>query len=141
MKGSRESMTKVKHVLFVCVENAGRSQMAEAFTNHYGKGRLAASSAGVMLADKINPVVVEAMKEKGIDISMNKPKLLTMKMAEDADLVITMGCSVEKFCPAPLLRNVTDWGLEDPKNRPIEKVREIRDEIERKVKNLIEETN
>jgi len=130
----------MRRVLFVCVENAGRSQMAEAFANHYGKGKLVASSAGVMLADKVNPVVVEVMKEKGIDISMNKPKLLTMKMAEDADLIITMGCSVEKFCPAPLLKNVIDWGLEDPKGKPIEKVREIRDEIEKKVLKLIAET-
>jgi arsenate reductase len=71
--------------------------MTEAFTNHYGKGRLVASNADVALANRIEPVVVEVMKEKGIDISMNKLKLLTMKMAEDADLIITMGCSVEKF--------------------------------------------
>jgi arsenate reductase len=120
-------------VLFVCVENAGRSQMAEAFANRYGKGKLVASSAGVVLAEMVNPVVVEVMKEKGIDISMNKPKLLTTKMVEEADLAITMGCSVEKFCPAPLLNKVVDWGLEDPKGKPIEKVREIRDEIEKRV--------
>ena len=129
----------MKKVLFVCVENAGRSQMAEAFENHYGKGKLVASSAGVMLADKVNPKVVEVMKEKGIDISINKPKLLTAKMAEDADIIITMGCSAEKFCPAPLLRNVIDWGLEDPKDKPIEKVRQIRDEIEKRVSKLISE--
>jgi len=129
----------MKKVLFVCVENAGRSQMAEAFANHYGKGKLVASSAGVMLADKVNPKVVEVMKEKGIDISINKPKLLTAKMAEDADIIITMGCSAEKFCPAPLLRNVIDWGLEDPKDKPIEKVRQIRDEIEKRVSKLISE--
>jgi len=129
----------MKRVLFVCVENAGRSQMAEAFANHYGKGKLFASSAGVMFADKVNPVVVEVMKEKGIDISMNKPKLLTTEMAEDADKIITMGCSVEKFCPAPLLKNVVDWGLEDPKGKPIEKVRQIRDEIEKRVLKLISE--
>jgi protein-tyrosine-phosphatase len=129
----------LKKVLFVCVENAGRSQMAEAFANHYGKGKLVASSAGVMLADKVNPKVVEVMKEEGIDISINKPKLLTAKMAEDADIIITMGCSAEKFCPAPLLRNVIDWGLEDPKDKPIEKVRQIRDEIEKRVSKLISE--
>jgi len=127
----------MKKILFVCVENAGRSQMAEAFANQYGKGKLAASSAGVMLSDRVNPVVVEAMKEKGIDISMNKPKLLTTRMAEQADKIITMGCSVEKFCPAPLLRNVIDWGLEDPKDKPIEEVRQIRDEIEKRVLKLI----
>jgi len=130
----------MKKILFVCIENAGRSQMAEAFANHYGKGRLVASSTGVMLADTVNPTVVEAMKEKGIDISMKKPKLLTMKMVEEADQIITMGCSVEKSCPAPLLKSVTDWGLEDPKGKPLEKVREIRDEIERRVQKLINET-
>ena len=130
---------EMKRVLFVCVENAGRSQMAEAFANHYGRGKLVASSAGIMLADRVNPLVVEVMKEKGIDISMNKPKLLMMQMAENADQIITMGCSVEKFCPAPLLKNVIDWELEDPKGKPIEKVRKIRDEIEAKVLKLIAE--
>jgi len=129
----------LKKILFVCVENAGRSQMAEAFANYYGKGKLIASSAGVMLAERVNPVVVEVMKEKRIDISMNKPKLLTTKMAEEANQIITMGCSVEKFCPAPLLKNVIDWGLEDPKGKPIEKVREIRNEIEKRVLQLIAE--
>ena len=129
----------MKRVLFVCVENAGRSQMAEAFANHYGKDKLVASSAGVMLADRVNPIVVEAMKEKGIDISMNKPKLLTVKMAEHADKIITMGCSVEKICPAPLLKNVIDWALDDPKGKPIEQVRQIRDEIEKRVLKLITE--
>lgn len=114
--------------------------MAEAFANHYGKGKLVASSAGIMLADRVNPLAVEVMKEKSIDISMNKPKLLTMKMAEDADLIITMGCSVEKFCPAPLLKNVIDWGLEDPKGKPIEEVRKIRDKIETKVLKLFAKT-
>jgi protein-tyrosine-phosphatase len=129
----------MRRVLFVCVENAGRSQMAEAFANYYGKGKLVASSAGVMLADRVNPVVVEVMQEKGFDISMNKPKLLTTQVIEEADKVITMGCSVEKFCPAPLLKNVIDWQLEDPKGKPIETVRKIRDEIETKVKGLIAE--
>jgi protein-tyrosine-phosphatase len=130
----------MRRVLFVCVENAGRSQMAEAFANYYGKGKLVASSAGVMLADRVNPVVVEVMKEKGFDISMNKPKLLTTQMVEEADRVITMGCSVEKFCPAPLLKNVIDWKLEDPKGKPVETVRKIRDQIETKVHELIAET-
>ena len=111
--------------------------MAEAFANHYGKGKLVASSAGVMLADRVNPVVVEVMREKGIDISTNKPKLLTTKMAEEADKIITMGCSVEKICPAPLLKNVTDWALDDPKGKPIEEVRRIRDQIEKRVQKLI----
>jgi len=129
----------MKKVLFVCVENAGRSQMAEAFANYHGKGKVAALSAGIMLADRVNPVVVEVMKERGIDISMNKPKLLSTKMTEEADRIVTMGCSVEKYCPTPLLKNVVDWGLEDPKGQPVEKVREIRDEIERRVLKLVSE--
>jgi len=129
----------MRRVLFVCTENAGRSQMAEAFANLYGKGEVVASSGGIMPADNVNPVVVEAMKERGIDISMSKPKLLTTNMAEEADKIVTMGCSVEKICPAPLLKNVIDWGLEDPKDKPIEKVREIRDEIEKRVLKLISE--
>jgi len=137
----RQKGSIVKKVLFVCVENAGRSQMAEAFANLYGKGKLVASSAGIMLADRVNPTVVEVMREKGIDISMNKPKLLTTKMAEEADKIITMGCSVEKICPAPLLKNVIDWALEDPKDKPIEAVRKIRDEIEKKILKLVAETS
>lgn len=80
---------------------------------------------------------IEAMEEKGVDISANKPKLLTMEMVKEADQVITMGCSVEQFCPAPLAKNVVDWDLEDPKGKSIQKVREIRDEIERRVLALI----
>lgn len=113
--------------------------MAEAFANHYGKGRAVASSAGVKLAERVNPLVVEAMGEKGIDITANRPKLLTMEMTKEADQVITMGCSVEQFCPAPLVKNVIDWKLEDPKGKSFEKVREIRDEIEKRVIALIAE--
>lgn len=127
----------MKKVLFVCVENAGRSQMAEAFAKHYGKGKIEALSAGTMPSKIINPVVVQVMREKGIDISKNKPKLINNQMVQEADMIIVMGCGAEGFCPATLLDKVVDWGLEDPKNKPIEKVREIRDEIERRVKKLI----
>ncbi len=113
--------------------------MAEAFTNHHGKGKIVASSTGVKLAETVNPLVIEAMKEKGINISGNKPKLFASKMAEEDDQVISMGCSVEEICPAPLLKNVVDWDLDDPKSQPIEKVREIRDEIERRVLRLLAE--
>jgi protein-tyrosine-phosphatase len=85
-------------------------------------------------------MVVEVMQEKGIDISKNKPKLITTKMVQEADAIIVMGCSAEGFCPAPLLNKVTDWGIEDPTGKSKEKVREIRDEIEKKVNGLIEET-
>jgi arsenate reductase len=121
-------------VLFVCVENAGRSQMAEAFAKGVG---LAASSAGTVPNTKVNPVVVQAMKEKGLDLSTNRPKMLTSKMISDAALVVTMGCSVEEACPRPMLgqmkKKLVDWDLEDPKGKPIERMREIRDDIERRV--------
>lgn len=127
-------------VLFVCVENAGRSQMAESFAKTYGKGKVEALSAGTMPAKEVNPVVVQVMLEKGMDLSANKPKLIANQMVQDADTIIVMGCSAEGFCPAPLLNKVIDWGIEDPKGKPAEKVREIRDEIEKKVKMLIDET-
>jgi protein-tyrosine-phosphatase len=127
----------VKKVLFVCVENAGRSQMAEAFTNTYDKDKIIASSAGNKPADYVNPVVVEAMKEKGIDISANRPKLLTFEMAQDADLIVTMGCDDKGICPGPFFKPTIGWELEDPKGKPLEVVRVIRDEIERKVQNLV----
>jgi len=129
-----------KKILFVCVENAGRSQMAEAFAKAYGTTKIEAASAGTMPSNEVNPIVVRVMQEKGIDLSVNKPKLITNQMVQEAEMMIVMGCSAEGFCPAPLLNKVVDWGIEDPKGKPIEKVREIRDEIERKVKALINET-
>ncbi len=127
----------MKKVLFVCVENAGRSQMAEAFAKKYGEDKFIVSSAGNKPADKVNAVVIEVMKEKGIDISMNKPKLISAKIAMDSDLIVTMGCNDQGVCPGPFFKPTIDWTLEDPKGKPIEKVREIRDEIEHKVKQLI----
>ena len=127
----------MKKILFVCVENAGRSQMAEAFAKKYGKDKFTVFSAGNKPADKVNLVVVEVLKEKGIDISMNKPKLLTFQMTQDADLIVTMGCNDQGICPGPFFRPTLDWKLEDPKGKPIEKVRKIRDEIEEMVLNLI----
>ena len=126
-----------KSILFVCVENAGRSQMAEAFAKEMG---IDASSAGTVPSSNVNPVVAEAMKERGIDVSSNHPKMLTAEMIERAGLVVTMGCSVEEACPRPILaqmqKKLVDWNLEDPKGKPIERVREIRDEIQRRVSSL-----
>ena len=102
------------------------------------KGKFIVSSAGNKPADKVNPMVVEAMKEKGIDISTNSPKLLTFQMAQDADLIVTMGCNDQGICPGPFFKPTIDWTLEDPKGKPIEKVRKIRDEIERQVQKLLE---
>jgi len=127
----------LKTVLFVCVENAGRSQMAEAFARHYGKRKVAAESAGTMPAKNVNPMVLQAMKEKGIDLSENHPKIMDLKRAEKADIIITMGCSVEEYCPAPMLKKAVDWGLPDPKGKSIEEIRKIRDEIEKKVLQLL----
>jgi arsenate reductase (thioredoxin) len=130
----------MREILFVCVENAGRSQMAEAFARKHG---LAAESAGTMPAKQVNPVVVQAMKEKGIELSSNSPKLLTPRMIDEARLVVTMGCSVEELCPRPMLaqmqKKLVDWHLDDPKGKPIEEVRRIRDEIERLVAQLAEQ--
>ncbi len=127
-------------VLFVCVHNSGRSQMAEAIFNHYAKGEALAYSAGTRPASHIDRNVIQAMKEVGLDISKQRPKVLTPEMMVDVDRVITMGCSVEDVCPATFVAT-EDWGLEDPVGNPIEKVREIRDKIEAKVKALIGNMN
>jgi arsenate reductase (thioredoxin) len=126
----------MKKVLFICVHNSGRSQMAEAFFNQMAKSKAKAISAGSQPAEKVNPVVVAVMKEVGIDISRNKPKLLTLEMMEGINLAITMGC--ENACPYTTAET-RDWELEDPEVKPIEKVRNIRDEIESRVRKLLVE--
>jgi len=122
-------------VLFVCVENAGRSQMAEAFAKKHGMN---ARSAGTIPSARINPTVVDAMRERGIDISSNQPKILTPELIRDARLVVTMGCSIEEACPKPIVaqmqKKLIEWHLEDPKGKPLGEVRKIRDEIESKVR-------
>ena len=128
----------MKTVLFVCVGNSGRSQMAEAFFNHYAEGKARAISAGTEPASTVDPTVIKVMKEVGIDISGNKPKALTPEMIDQANLVITMGCSAEAVCPASWVET-RDWGLEDPKGKAIEKVREIRDQIKAMVVMLLKE--
>ena len=134
---ARVTADKPSAFLFVCVENAGRSQMAEAFARRLG---MDASSAGTMPSESVNPVVVQAMMEKRIDISKKRPKMLTVKMINEASLVVTMGCSVEEVCPRPMLskmqKKLVDWHLDDPKGRSLEEVRRIRDEIERRVASL-----
>ncbi len=128
----------MKRVLFVCVHNAGRSQMAEAFFNQMAKEKAKGLSAGTQPSQKVNPMVVKAMREVGIDISRRKPKMLTFEMLEDADQVITMGCSVEKACPASFVPT-EDWQLEDPEGKPIEQVRQIRDEVKARIERLTKE--
>ncbi len=128
----------MKTALFVCVHNSGRSQMAEALFNRLAEGRFKAVSAGTAPADTIDPTVVEAMTEAGMDISGKKPELLTPEMMESADRVVTMGCGVETVCPSTLVES-EDWWLEAPKGKPIKKVREIRDEIRTRVEKILEE--
>jgi len=125
------------NVLFVCVGNAGRSQMSEALFSHAAAGRHEARSAGTQPAARVHPVVVEAMAELGIDLSARVPHRLELADAEWADVVVTMGCG--DACPVILGKRYIDWNLEDPKDRGIEHVREIRDEIARRVERLLEE--
>lgn len=125
-------------ILFICVGNSCRSQMAEGFARHYGEGIIEVKSAGTKPGKEVARLAVEVMKEKGIDIFDQYPKMLTMEMLSDADHVISMGCGVEESCPLPLRSDTIDWGLEDPYGQTIEKYREVRDEIEKRVKALIE---
>ena len=132
----------MKTVLFVCVHNAGRSQMAEALTNALAKERglaIRGLSAGTVAGAEINPQAVAVMKEIGVSMAGQEPKQLTQEMADSADRIITMGCGVEAdACPARIHLS-EDWGLDDPKGQPIEKVRAIRDEIKTKVETLLAE--
>ena len=123
--------------LFVCVHNAGRSQMAAGFLRELSGGAVDVRSAGSMPAEMINPTAVEAMLEKGIDIRAEQPKILTVEAVEASDAVITMGCG--DACPYYPGKNYQDWELEDPAGRGIEAVRPIRDEIERRVRGLLTE--
>lgn len=127
-----------KSILFVCVENAGRSQMAEGFFNQkYAPKGYRAISAGTRPASQINPLAIEAMKEIGIDISSSqKPKIITEDMIKSSEKSVNMGCIDKTECPMLFINNVVDWEIEDPKGKPLEKVREIRNEIERRVKEI-----
>ena len=137
-KHKRDHDIATKTVLFVCVQNAGRSQMAEAFFRKYAPKGYETISAGTVPTSQINPVAVRVMKEAGIDISKQKPKDLTEDMMRNATIIINMGCMDDKFCPVLFVPKVMDWGVEDPKDKPIEKVREIRDEIEKRVLEIID---
>jgi arsenate reductase len=126
-----------KTVLFVCVENAGRSQIAEAFFNKYAPKGYKAISAGTKPVSQINPIAIEAMKEVGIEISPQKSKDITEDMMRNSSYIVNMGCMEKESCPTLFLHNLLDWHIEDPKEKSIEKVREIRDEIEQRVKELV----
>jgi arsenate reductase len=127
---------KIK-LLFVCVENTRRSQMAEGSANAFGQGRLEVFSAGSSPSSRIDPLVIEVMKEKAIDLSSKRPKGLNDLPPVEMDYLVTMGC--EETCPAILAKQVVEWQIPDPKGKPIEVFREVRDDIEDKVKTLFEE--
>ncbi|WP_328723644.1 arsenate reductase ArsC [Streptomyces sp. NBC_00247] len=124
-------------VLFVCVHNAGRSQMAAAWLTHLSRGRVEVRSAGSAPADAVNPAAVRAMAEVGIDLSAATPKVLTADAVRASDVVITMGCG--DSCPVFPGRTYLDWQLDDPAGRGVDAVRPIRDEIERRVRDVLAE--
>jgi arsenate reductase len=130
-------MTGKPEVLFVCVHNAGRSQMAAALLAHHAHGAVEVRSAGSAPADSINPAVREAMAEIGLDLSQEVPKKLTTDAVEASDVVITMGCG--DACPVFPGKRYLDWQLEDPAGQGVEAVRPIRDEIDRRVRELLAE--
>ena len=147
MRFSFSKLTKQKEensdktVLFVCVENAGRSQMAEGFFRKYAPRGYVTLSAGTKPSGEINPLAVEVMKELGIDISNQKSKEITEDMMRDSEKIVNMGCMDNSFCPTLFLPHVIDWGIEDPKGKSIEKIREIRDDIDKSVRQLAAELN
>jgi arsenate reductase len=125
------------HVLFVCVHNAGRSQMSQALFERASGGRHSAASAGTTPGERVHPEVVEAMRELGVDLSGRTPQPLTRELAERADVVVTMGCGDK--CPYIPGKRYLDWELTDPKGRPVDEVRAIRDEIVERVEQLAAE--
>jgi arsenate reductase len=125
-----------KTVLFVCVENSGRSQMAEAFFREYAPKGYLAFSAGTKPSSEVNPLAIEVMREYAIDISKQRPKIITEDMIISADIRVNMGCMDRDSCSTLFIHNLIEWGIEDPKGKPIEKVREIRDNIEQRVRQL-----
>ena len=130
-------MKEIPEVLFVCTHNAGRSQMAAGLLDHLAGGRVHVGSAGSEPADRINPAVVTAMEEVGVDVSKELPKPLTDEVVRVADVVITMGCG--DACPLYPGKRYLDWELDDPAGKSVEEVRPIRDELDRRVRALLEE--
>jgi arsenate reductase (thioredoxin) len=135
--GSKSKTRQKKTILFVCVENAGRSQMAEGFFREYTPEGYEPISAGTKPTSQLNPVVVQAMSEIGVDIKQQKPKDITEDMMRNSTKIINMGCIDKSFCPTLFIPSLIDWGIEDPKGKTIDQVREIRDDIEQRVKQLV----
>ena len=133
----KSKLESEKIILFVCVENAGRSQMAEGFFNNSSPEGYRAVSAGTKPVSQINPDVIDVMRQVGIDISNQKSKEIIEDMMRNSFTTVNMGCMDKESCPTLFLPNVIDWNLEDPKDKPIEKVREIMHEVEQRVKELV----
>ena len=130
-------LTENKKILFVCVENAGRSQMAEAFFRKYAPSKFEPISAGTIPSSQINPTVVQAMKEIGIDLQNNPPKSISQEMISNSTKTVNMGCMDKEACPSLFVNDIEDWQIPDPKGKSIEEVRKIRDEIDSKIKELV----
>ena len=130
-------MIEPKNILFVCVENAGRSQMAEAFFKKYAKNQFNVISAGISPSSHLNPVVVSVMNELGIDLENQKPQLLSSSMIENSNKTVNMGCMDKESCPSLFVKDVDDWNIEDTKGKSIEDVRKIRDQIKNNVLSLL----
>lgn len=128
----------MKKILFVCVENAGRSQMAEAFFKKFMPKGFEVISAGTKPSDKVNPIVLQAMNEIGIDMKNQIPKTISQQIISESEKTVNMGCIDQESCPALFLKDVLDWQIPDPKEKSIEQVREIRDQIKSKVMDLIQ---
>jgi len=126
-----------KNILFVCVENAGRSQMAEAFFRKFAPTRFNVLSAGTIPSSRLNPTVIQVMKEIGIDMVDQQPKLLSDSMIKDSSKTVNMGCMDRESCPSLFVKDILDWNISDPKNKSLDDVRIIRDKIKSEVINLI----
>jgi protein-tyrosine-phosphatase len=127
----------MKKILFVCVENAGRSQMAEAFFRKYMPKGFEAISAGTYPSTQVNPIVFQAMQEIGINMTAQKPKYISQQIIDESEIAINMGCIDKEACPVLFIKDILDWQISDPKGKSIEEVRVIRDQIEKKVIDLI----
>ena len=131
-------MNLPKNILFVCVENAGRSQMAEAFFKKYAKNQFNVISAGTSPSSNLNPVVVSAMNEIGIDLKNQQPQLLSTSMIKNSNKTVNMGCMDKESCPSLFVKGVDDWNMDDPKGKSLDDVRKIRDQIKHNVLTLLD---
>ena len=127
-----------ENILFVCVENSGRSQMAEAFFRKFAPNRFNVLSAGTTPSSQLNPIVIHVMNEIGIDMTNQQPKLLSDSMIDDSFKTVNMGCMDKESCPSLFVKDVIDWNISDPKEKSLDDVREIRDKIKFEVINLIQ---